>query len=160
MTVPDAQSHQQAAHERVHGALGLIKRTKPRQSLILVDVSNALDALCQAAVISPDLAQLGAELAQAMHEALFGIAPALAEAVADDITAEDIYFMLGNASGLLTVGRDEFHHDRLNYSCILSARLKLAFHDRDLRGRGFPLAHALHMKRLMDTPRLPSDPVH
>lgn len=156
----DEIKRQQAARQRVHNALALIRRDKPKQSFVLVDVSNALDALCQAAVLSPDLKQLGVELAKAVDEALFGIAPALAEAVADDISAEDIYFMLGNASGLLKVGRDEFHRDRLNYACILSARLKLAFHDRDLRSRGFPLANAVNIKRLMETPRLPEEPIN
>ncbi len=156
----DIQARQQAAHERVHNALGLIRRNKSTKSFVLIDVSNAIDQLCQAAVLSPDLNQLDEELTAALHVALFDAAPALTEAVDGEISAEDIYFMLGNAAGLLPIARDAFNRDRLNYACILSARLKLAFHERDLRGRGFPMARAIQQNRLMSTPRLPSDPVH
>lgn len=157
---PDIEQRQQSARERVQVALALINREKPTATLLLVDVANAVNALCQAFVMSADIKELGSELGKATSDALYAIAPSLSEAARDEIPPEDIYFMLGNAAGLLTVGNDGFHRDRLNYASILYARLRLAFHGRDLKARGYPLASALQAKLLMDTPRLPTDPIH
>lgn len=157
---PDIEQQQQAARRCVHAALGLIKRPKSSQNFILVDTANALDQLCRAAVFWPDQPSLRDGTAEAVISALYELAPKLTEAAEGEISAEDIDFALGNATGLLSVGHDSFYHDRLNYACILSAQLKMAFHRRDLRARGYPMAQAIQMKRIMEMPRLPTDPIN
>ena len=145
------------ARQLQHQVLSLLNRPKKSHAFVLTDTACALDKLTQAAVLSPELETLGAEIASATVTALYELAPLLTEILEGSVSAEDVYFSLGNASGLITAGRDEFYRDRLNYTCMLAARIRLVFHERDLAERGFPLAKAIEPKRLMQAPRLPSE---
>ncbi|WP_417578602.1 hypothetical protein [Pelagibacterium sp.] len=153
---PTIEQREQTARDFIHRALGLITRPKSSKGPVLVDVANALEELCRAAITYPDLPTLGMDVSRA----LFDLAPVLVEAASGEITIEEIYFALGNAAGLLTVGPDGWERDRLGYASILAAKLKITFHEMLLRERGYPLARGVQIKRLMDTPRLPTDPVH
>lgn len=156
----DIERRQQIARAFLHEALASLKRPTDAPALVLSNAANAIDKVCKATVMWPELATIGADITGALHNAFLDVAAALSSAAEDDILPEDIHSGLGSTLALLATGRDEFQRDRLDYACILYGQLRVAFHRRDLRVRGFPLAQAIQMKRLMETPRLPTDPIN
>lgn len=157
---PHIEQRQQSARGFVHSALALLRKPKPKALLVVADTANAMENLAKASASFSNLVSLDAESAGAVQSALYNIAPILSDVLEGQIEAEAVYSALGSAAALATVEPDGFEMDRLHYTAMFAARLKIIFHDRLLQDRGYPLARAVHFQRLMETPRLPDEPIN
>lgn len=154
------QQRQQSALGFLHSALALLRKPKPKTLLIIADTANALEDLARASTYFTNLKALDGENALAVRGAVLEVAPKLADVLANEFSVEAVYSGLGSAAALATVEPDGFEMDRLHYTAMFAARLKITFHDRLLRDRGYPLARAIQFQRLMETPRLPEEPIN
>lgn len=128
--------------------------TLQRASLAVQNILEAVYASggVDLAVIAPDAADPTASL-------LRNAAAQVAEATDGKILPERIYFLLGAASGLLTIRNDPFLADRIDYAGMLQSELAAIYHSEAITARGFPMLRAARVNMAVAEPRDPDEPL-
>ncbi|QPC90014.1 hypothetical protein [Mesorhizobium sp. INR15] len=153
MTHENTEQSTDATRQHLDNAVACLRLVGLEHTAPEYAAALALQELFMAAVGGADLAAISPETADDARRLMFAACPIVDASINGKIPSERLYFFLGVVSGLLTPGPDPFRADRLDYSSLIAAELRLIFHKRNLKARGSPLLRDLRVRSAWARPR-------